>query len=162
MGATAGKHLTFSLHTEEYGLEILKVREIIGYQSITEMPQTADYVKGVINLRGMVIPVIDLRLKFVLPEAEVSDTTCIIVVEALKADQKKQVGIIVDSVSEVLDISDNMIEPPPEFGGSIDRSLILGMAKAESSIIILLNLDRVLFDRELEELSSNSDIPAAG
>lgn len=152
MKATAGKYLTFALHSEEYGLEILNVREIIGYMTPTQVPQTIHYIKGVINLRGQVIPVIDLRLKFGMPEADITEKTCIIVVEALKDGSRKQIGIIVDSVSEVLDVAENAIEPPPEFGSGIDRTLITGMAKMESKIIILLDIDRVLFDQAVEQL----------
>lgn len=151
MEAEAGKYLTFAVHTEEYALEILKVREIIGYMSITRVPLASDYVKGVINLRGQVIPVIDLRLKFGMPEAEVTEKTCIVVVEALKNEEKKQVGIIVDSVTEVLDISQDVMEPPPEFGSVVDRSLIVALAKVKKTIVILLNIDRVLSEEVLEE-----------
>ncbi len=152
MEAKAGKYLTFALHSEEYGLEILKVREIIGYMSITKVPRTIEHIKGVINLRGQVIPIIDLRLKFGMPEAEVTEQTCMIVVEALKNGVKKQIGIIVDAVSEVLDIPQEAMESSPDFGGSVDQSLIQGMAKIESNIIILLDIDRVLFE--------DGDIPA--
>lgn len=157
MEAKAGKYLTFALHTEEYGLEILKVREIIGYMAITTVPRTEECIKGVVNLRGQVIPIIDLRLKFGMPEAEVTDKTCIIVVEALKEGVTKQVGIIVDSVSEVLDVAQDAMEPAPEFGGAVDRSLILSMAKIETKIVILLNIDRVLFDEESSDLSDDSE-----
>ena len=153
MDAKAGKYLTFALQGEEYGLEILKVREIIGYMAITKVPRTAMYIKGVINLRGQVIPVIDLRLRFSMPEADVSDKTCIIVVEAMHEDVKKQVGIIVDSVSEVVDISGESMDAPPDFGVDINRSLITSIAKIGDSVKILLNIDRVLFDRALAELT---------
>lgn len=157
MEAEAGKYLTFVLHTEEYGLEILKVREIIGYMAITKVPRTDESIKGVINLRGQVIPIIDLRLKFGMPEAAVTEKTCIIVVEALKEGVTKQVGIIVDSVSEVLDVARVDMEPPPEFGGAVDRSLILSMAKVDAKIVILLNIDRVLFEADREALVAVED-----
>lgn len=153
--------MTFALHTEEYGLEILKVREIIGYMAITKVPRTEEFIKGVINLRGQVIPIIDLRLKFEMPEAEVTDKTCIIVVEALKDGVTKQVGIIVDSVSEVLDVAKSAMEVPPEFGGAVDRSLILSMAKIEDKIVILLNIDRVLFDEALMGIESQPEASLA-
>ena len=156
MAAThEGKYLTFTLGSEEYGLAILQVREIIGYMKVTEVPQVAHEMKGVINLRGQVIPVIDLRLKFGMPEADVTDTTCIIVVEALKEGQKKQIGIIVDSVSEVIDISAEAIEPPPEFGCTVDQSLIMAVAKIESRIIVLLNIDMVLFQEAFDALDTD-------
>ena len=149
MDAKEGKYLTFALHGEEYGLEILKVREIIGYMAITPVPRTVEHIKGVINLRGQVIPIIDLRLKFGMPEADVTEQSCIIVVESLKEGVIKQIGIIVDSVSEVHDIAQKMMEPPPEFSAAVDRSFILAMAKIESQIVMLLNIDRVLFDEVL-------------
>lgn len=155
MGNTySGKYLTFTLGQEEYGLAILQVREIIGYMAVTEIPQTAYEMKGVLNLRGQVIPVVDLRLKFGMPEADVTDTTCIIVVEALKKGAKKQIGIIVDSVSEVVDIAEEAIEPPPEFGSSVDCSLIMAMAKMDSRIIVLLNIDMVLFQDAFDALDT--------
>ncbi len=152
MDVKAGKYLTFALHTEEYGLEILKVREIIGYMAITKVPRTIGYVKGVINLRGQVIPIIDLRLKFGMPSAEVTEKTCIIVVESMDEGVEKQVGVIVDSVSEVLDIAQEVMEAPPEFTGEVDSSLMMGMAKVEGKIIILLNIERVLFG---DKIASN-------
>lgn len=158
MDAKAGKYLTFALQNEEYGLEILKVREIIGYMAITRVPRTAEYIKGVINLRGQVIPVMDLRVRFSMPEADVTDTTCIIVVEAMDDGVKKQVGIIVDSVSEVLDITNEDMDPPPDFGADIDRSLMLAIAKIGDAVKILLNIDRVLFDPALQDAVSGSEL----
>ncbi len=140
-----GKYLTFALGREGYGIEILKVREIIGYMDITSVPRTPDHVKGVINLRGQVISVIDLRSKFGMPTVERTDETCIIVVETTQsAGRKLSTGLIVDRVSEVLNIADNSIEPPPTFGSSVETDFILGMGKIGSSVKILLNIDRVL------------------
>jgi purine-binding chemotaxis protein CheW len=136
----AGKYLTFVLAEEEYGLEILKVREIIGVMDITSVPRTPDYVKGVINLRGKVIPVIDLRLKFSMSEAERTDQTCIIVVDV----DNIEMGIVVDEVSEVLDIDGDQIEDAPEFGSSVDTEFILGMGKAKDRVTILLHIGKVL------------------
>lgn len=144
-----GKYLTFKLCDEEYGLEILKVREIIGIMGITNVPQTPEYVKGVINLRGKVIPVIDLRLKFSLDSDEYTKETCIIVVDV----RGMLMGIVVDTVSEVLDITDKDIEPTPEFGSRIKTDFILGMGKVENEVKILLDIDRVL---------SNEDLALAG
>lgn len=144
-----GKYLTFSLADEEYGLEILKVREIIGVMSITEVPRMPDYMKGVINLRGNVIPVIDLRLKFGLEEAEYTEHTCIIVV-----DVGREIGIIVDTVSEVLDISGANIEPSPAMGGSVDTSFILGMGKVGDDVKILLEIDKVLSVKDMENVNA--------
>ncbi len=140
-----GKYLTFVLGSEEYGLEILKVREIIGVMEITTVPQTPVFIKGVINLRGKVIPVIDLRLKFGMPEAEPTEETCIIVVDIMGS----LMGILVDTVSEVLDINANQIEPAPAFGGSIDTNFILGMGKVKDRVEILLDINKVLSTEEL-------------
>ena len=118
------KHLTFKLANEEYGVEILRVREIIGVMNITAVPRMPVYMKGVINLRGKVVPVVDLRLKFGLDEIEHTEQTCIIVV-----DVGKEIGIIVDTVSEVLDIKDENVEPPPAMGGSVDTTFILEWAR---------------------------------
>jgi purine-binding chemotaxis protein CheW len=145
----AGKYLTFALGKEEYGLEILKVREIIGFMDITAVPQTPGYVKGVINLRGQVIPVIDLRAKFGMATAERTDETCIIVVEISQEGRKFSTGIVVDHVSEVLDIDEANIEDAPQFGGTVDSSIILGMGKVGENVKILLAIDRVLADAEL-------------
>jgi purine-binding chemotaxis protein CheW len=148
-----GKYLTFTLGQEEYGIGILKVREIIGMMEITYVPRTPDHVKGVINLRGKVIPVISLRSKFGIPEEEYTDRTCIIVVEILGAAGAIPIGIIVDSVSEVLNISGEDIEPTPTMGGSLDTQYILGMAKVKGKVKILLDIDRVLSTDEVSSLA---------
>jgi len=149
-----GKYLTFKLVDEEYGLEILKVREIIGLLPITGLPKTPSFVRGVINLRGKVIPVIDLRLKFDMDATEDTDQTCIIVVDVAGASGSIQVGIIVDSVSEVLDIKGEDIEDAPTFGTNVDTAFILGMAKAKGSVKILLNIQKVLSPEEIEHVAS--------
>lgn len=148
-----GKYLTFTLGQEEYGIGILKVREIIGMMEITYVPRTPDHVKGVINLRGKVIPVISLRSKFGIPEEEYTDRTCIIVVEILGAAGAIPIGIIVDSVSEVLNISGEDIEPTPTMGSSLDTQYILGMAKVKGKVKILLDIDRVLSTDEVSSLA---------
>ena len=119
-----GKYLTFALAHEEYGLEILKVREIIGYMDITAVPQTPHHVKGVINLRGQVIPVIDLRAKFGMETTEVTEETCIIVVEIAQDGLEFSTGIVVDHVQEVLDIAGEDIEEAPQFGSSVNTCLL--------------------------------------
>ncbi len=144
-----GKYLTFALSSEEYGLEILKVREIIGYISVTAVPQTPHYVKGVINLRGQVIPVVDLRAKFGMETTDVTDQTCIIVVEIHQGTRKFSTGIVVDHVQEVLDIAGESIEEAPQFGSSVDTNFILGMGKIGDSVKILLDIDKVLAGDEL-------------
>jgi purine-binding chemotaxis protein CheW len=150
-----GKYLTFALGSEEYGLEILKVREIIGFMEITAVPQTPAYVKGVINLRGQVIPVIDLRSKFGMQTADVTDETCIIVVEICQNGRKFSTGIVVDHVQEVLDIDGENIEEAPQFGASVDTDFILGMGKVGDSVKILLDIDKVLVGQELTQFAED-------
>jgi purine-binding chemotaxis protein CheW len=144
-----GKYLTFTLADEEYGIGILKVKEIIGMMAITSVPRTPEFVKGVINLRGKVIPVIDLRLKFGMDAIQYTDRTCIIVVEIDANDMTIQIGIVVDSVSEVLNIKEEEIEKTPSFGTSINTDYILGMAKIDSGVKILLDIDKVLSAEEI-------------
>lgn len=152
----AGKYLTFILGDEGYGLEILKVQEIIGMQEITKIPRTPHYVKGVINLRGKVIPIIDLRIKFGMPEQELTRKTCIIVVQVRRADSSLIIGIIVDEVSEVLNISGDQIEAAPSLGNRMDTHFILGMAKTESAVKILLDIDKVLSAEEMDALGNTA------
>jgi purine-binding chemotaxis protein CheW len=151
-----GKYLTFALGREEYGIEILKVREIIGYMNITAVPQTPPYVKGVINLRGQVIPVLDLRGKFGMPTAQTTEETCIIVVEISQQGRKLSTGIVVDHVSEVLDIAGANIEEAPQFGSAVDTTFILGMGKVGESVKILLDIDKVLTGTELAGIAAQA------
>lgn len=150
-----GKYLTFALGKEEYGIGILKVREIIGLMEITAVPHTPQYIKGVINLRGRVIPVIDLRLKFSMPAEEYTERTCIIVIEVQGETAAVQVGMLVDSVSEVLNVSGQDIEPAPSFGGNTETIFILGMAKVKGEVKILLDADRVVGAGELKLFEAN-------
>ncbi len=143
------KHLTFKLADEEYGIEIIKVREIIGVMDITAVPRMPSFMKGVINLRGKIIPVVDLRLKFDFEEIEHNKETCIIVVSV-----GREVGIIVDTVSEVLDISVNNIEPPSTMGKSVDSSFILGIGKVGDGVKILLDIDKVVTVDELADIEA--------
>ncbi len=149
-----GKYLTFALGHEEYGLEILKVREIFGYMNITAVPQTPPHVKGVINLRGQVIPVIDLRSKFGMEEVEVTEQTCIIVVEITQGSRNFQTGIVVDHVSEVLDIAESDIEDAPQFGSSVNTDFILGMGKIGETVKILLDIDKVLGGEDFDSFTT--------
>lgn len=150
MADKEGKYLTFSLAGEEYGIGILKVKEIIGIMPITVVPQTPKYIKGVINLRGKVIPVIDLRLKFSLSVADFTERTCIIVVEIAAGGRMIMMGIVVDSVSEVLNIKAADIEATPSFGTKLNTDYILGMAKTGGGIKILLDIDKILSVEELQ------------
>lgn len=150
----AGKYLTFQLGDEEYGIEILKVQEIIGIMNITRVPRTPPYVRGVINLRGKVIPVVDLRLAFGMPSKEYTGRTCIIVVQVTKASSEIVMGVIVDDVSEVANVNGEQIEPPPSFGAAVDNEFIHGMAKVNEKVLILLNIDRALSDDDLASVGA--------
>lgn len=150
----AGKYLTFELGDEVYGLEILKVQEIIGMMNVTAVPKTPEFVRGVINLRGKVIPVVDLRQKFEMDAKEDTERTCIIMVQvAYNEDQVVTMGVIVDEVSEVLDIETSQIEPPPALGADIDATYILGMGKVDDKVVMLLDVDRVLSTGEVAAVS---------
>jgi len=154
----AGKYLTFRLAVEEYGLEILKVREIIGLMDITSVPRTPEYIRGVINLRGKVIPVLDLKTKFNMGVTEETDETCIVVVEvAGKNNTSTQMGALVDAVSEVLDIQEQQIEDAPAFGTGVDTRFILGMGKVDNEVKILLDIDEVLTTADLSMIEGMSN-----
>jgi len=148
-----GKYLTFRLHEEGYGIEILKVREIFGMQEITSVPGVPGYVKGVINLRGRIVPVVDLRLKFGLSEAEYDKETCIIVISI----EDVLVGIIVDTVSEVVDIPADDIEQSPSFGAETPTEYLMGMGKVKERVIILLNVENVFSAQEIGSIGSSAD-----
>jgi purine-binding chemotaxis protein CheW len=150
--AREGKYLTFALGDEEFGIGIIKVKEIIGMMPIRPIPKTPEFVKGVLNLRGKVIPVIDLRLRFNLEAKAYDERTCIIVVEVREGSGSANMGVVVDSVNEVTSIKDEQVEPTPSFGVNLDTDHILGMAKAGDGVKILLDLDRVLGSRGLEQL----------
>jgi len=143
------KYLTFKLASEIYGLEILRVREIIGVLPITRVPRMPEHVRGVINLRGKVIPVIDLRIKFGMKKAEETSETCIIVVDAEDGSGDVLIGILVDSVSEVLDIGESNIEEAPEMDSTVETDYISGIGKAADKVIILLDIVRVLDNQQL-------------
>jgi purine-binding chemotaxis protein CheW len=139
-----GKYLTFALGNEEYSVPVLKVREIIKIMDITAVPQVPEYVKGVVNLRGKVIPVVDLRLKFGFPAADYTERTCIIVVEVALAAGRVMMGIIVDHVLDVLNVLADEIEETPQFGERVRTDYMKGVAKVKGTVKILLDLDRVL------------------
>lgn len=150
----SGKYLTFKLGSEEFGVRVMKVREIMGVQQITAVPQTPDYLLGVINLRGKVIPVIDLRLKFGLPAMEHTQRTCIIVVQVEGEASAILVGLVVDAVSEVLNLMSSDIEDTPDFGAKLSTPFILGMAKQKGKVKILLDIDRVVNTHEIAGLET--------
>ena len=149
----AGKYLVFQLGREEFGIRVLKVREIMGVQDITAVPHTPAHVKGVINLRGKVIPVIDLRLKFGMCEVEYNQRTCIIVVEVGGHESSMLMGIVVDGVAEVLSMTGTDIEDTPDFGSGLATPYLLGMAKIKGKVKILLEIDRVLTSQELGDIT---------
>ena len=151
--AQEGKYLSFVLGDEEYGLEILKVQEINGMMDITPVPRTPSHVRGVINLRGRVIPIICLRDHLKMPSVEQTEKTCVIVVQVQHHDAQMTVGIVVDEVSEVLNVERNQIEPAPSFGGGMETvDFITGMGKMDDRVVILLDIDRVLDGEELVEI----------
>ena len=152
-----GKFLTFLMANEKYGLEILKVREIMGMMDVTSIPTTPAFIRGVINLRGKVIPVVDLRLKFGIEAKEDTQRTCIIVVHLTHTAQEMTMGIIVDEVSDVLDIDRNQIEPPPSFGANIRTDFILGMGKVDQKVMTMLDIDRVLTEQEVSLVESSAE-----
>lgn len=151
--ANANKFLSFCLGSEQYGVEILRVREIIGLIAITPLPQAPEYVKGVMNLRGRIIPVIDLRAKFGLDSVEATKETCIIVMDGGDGSgDAVAMGVVVDSVREVQDIARESIEPAPAFGCSVPLDYIQGMGKVKDRVIVLLNIAKVLKTEGVEEL----------
>lgn len=152
MTMKTGKYLTFTLADETYGVGILKVKEIIGMMPVTSVPRTPEFVKGVINLRGKVIPIIDLRLKFSMEAIDYTDRTCIVVVEIDSDDNMVLIGIVVDAVSEVLNIKEEEIEETPAFGTKMNTAYILGMAKTDGGVKILLDIDKVLSHEEIQML----------
>ena len=141
-GDLAGKYLTFHLGGEFYGLEIMKVQEIIGIMNITKVPKTPDFVRGVINLRGQVIPVVDMHTKFSLMQVDDTEKTCIIVVQVEQESDVITLGVIVDEVSEVMDIKGEQIEPPPSFGANLEADFILGMGKLEDKAVAFVSDQR--------------------
>ncbi|MDD2706887.1 MAG: chemotaxis protein CheW [Verrucomicrobiae bacterium] len=152
--ALAGKYLTFLLGKESYGIGVLRVREIIRMQETTSIPQLPPFVKGVINLRGKVIPVIDLRVKFNLPQVEVTERTCIVVVQVNMGGGKSAwMGLVVDAVEEVAQIGQGEIEDTPDFGMKLSTNYILGMAKIKGVVKTLLDIDQVVAAETIELIS---------
>ena len=146
----AGKFLTFFLAGEEYGLEILKVHEIIGILPITRVPRTPEFIRGVVNLRGKVIPIVDLRAKFGMPTTDDAQETCIIVVQV----KGVQIGVVVDKVSEVANINEADVEPPPSFGADVPTDFLLGLGKSNGRVRLLLDIDQVLSTAEIVQIDA--------
>ncbi|KMY66787.1 chemotaxis protein CheW [Desulfocarbo indianensis] len=147
-----GKYLTFTLHNEEYGIAILEVKEIIGLMEITTIPKMPRFIKGVINLRGQIIPVVDLRLKFGMEAMEHDQRTCIVVVEVPGLKGRNAMGLLVDAVNDVANIHEEEVENTPSFGIELDTSFILGVAKSGDRVRMLLDISKVLADQELEQV----------
>lgn len=152
-----GKYLTFELGDESYGLQIYRVQEIIKMQEVTKIPRTPKCVEGVINLRGKVIPVIDMRKAFGMEERETSRETCIIIIQVQRGETSAILGVVVDSVAEVLDIGSEEIEPAPSFGAQVETQFILGMAKTKDSVKILLDINKVVDEEVLSSLTHTTD-----
>ncbi len=138
------QYLTFLIRGEEYAVPILRVKEIIEYESLTRVPTTPLHVRGVMNLRGAVLPVIDLAAKFGCPETETTRTTCIVIVETRHNDDLLVVGVLADGVSQVVDILPGAIEPPPPFGTNVRVDFLVGMGKLDGRLVLVLDIDRVL------------------
>ncbi len=146
------KYLTFHLANEDYGIDIAFVTEIIGIQKITEVPDMPECIRGVINLRGKVIPVMDVRLRFKLEEREYDERTCIVVVDI----NDNAVGLVVDEVSEVADIPEAQVEPPPRSGKGKSSRYLKGLGKIGDEVKILLNIEKLLYDEELEQIATST------
>ncbi len=151
-----GKYLTFNLMDEFYGVNVEHILQIIAIPDITKIPKTPNFVKGVINLRGKIIPVIDLRLKFKLPEQEYNDRTSIVIIKIKAEHSEIFIGIIIDKVLEVLDIHAEDIENTPAFGVKLDTEFILGMAKVKNKVVTLLNIDKILTETELTQIENTN------
>jgi len=150
-----GKYLTFCLSKEDYGIPILQVREIIGMMEITQVPKTPSFVKGVINLRGKIIPIMDLRLKFGMEEIDYTERTCIIVVEVQLKQMKRTMGIVVDMVSEVVNINQSEIEAAMDYGATVDGDFLTGMGKVKGKVVMLLNIEKIVNNEEMINVLDN-------
>ena len=155
MAITDQKLLTFSLGGEGYGVSILKVKEIIGMLDITSVPRTPDFIKGVINLRGKIIPVMDLRIKFGMDEQTYNERTCIIVVEIELKGNQRLIGVVVDMVSEVVNILASDIEPPPEYGSKVEHNYILGIGKIKDRVVIIVDINEIFQCEDVIKILEN-------
>ena len=151
------QYLTFKLDEELFAFDIAKVREVLDFTSITEVPQTPDYLRGVINLRGGVVPVMDIRLKFGMSMGQQTVNTCIIIVEVEMDGEKVVMGALVDAVQEVLDLLPDQIEPPPRIGTKLNSAFLLGMGKVEDQFIMILDIDKIFTGDELEMVKDLDD-----
>ncbi len=158
--SNANQYLTFTLDNEQYAISVAKVREVLEHTKITKLPRTAEFMKGIINLRGAGVPVIDLRLKFGLPETPLTKDTSIIVMEVESKDGNVVVGALADAVHEVVDIEEKAIEPAPRFGTRLAAEFIKGVGKREDSFIIILDIDRIFNAEEINVLSAGKEAEA--
>ncbi len=158
--ARAGQYLTFVTAGEEYAVGILKVKEIVEYGAVTAVPNTPGWIRGVTNLRGSVVPVIDLAVKFALPASRISKFSCIIITEVMSEGEMLTLGVLADSVSQVLDISDDDIEDPPPFGTRVKLEYLLGMGRMGQKFCLILNIDKVLSTDELLAVVESADAAA--
>lgn len=154
---TTKQYLTFNLDKELFTVDVSRAQEVLEFKSITRVPQTPDFMRGVINLRGSVVPVVDLRLKFGMSETENTVDTCIIVVELTLEGENTVLGVLADSVQEVIDLNPDEIEPPPKIGSSIKTDFIVGMGKKDSNFVIILNFDRVFSIEEMESVKAGKE-----
>ena len=152
------QYLTFELDEEIFALSISKVREVLDYTSVTKVPQTPDFMRGVINLRGSVVPVVDLRLKFGLAKTEQTVNTCIIITEIDTGGETIVLGALADSVQEVLDLEPDQIEPAPRIGTRLRTEFIRGMGKRDEQFIIILDIDKIFSDDELTQVQTTSEV----
>ena len=158
--ATSGgaeQYLTFILAGEEYGVDILRVQEIKGWDEVTPIPNTPDYVKGVINLRGAIIPIVDLRQRFGMDELDYGPTTVMIILTVQNDERERIMGVVVDAVAEVYNINGAELQPPPEFGGVIKTEFLRGLASIEEKMIIVLDIDHLLNAKEMQQLNTTTE-----
>ncbi len=159
--AKPGQYLTFFLSGEEYAAGILKVREILEYRVLTRVPMTPPWVRGVLNLRGGVVPVVDMAVKFGLPETEITPLTCVVIVEIEFEGETSVLGLMIDAVSRVIDLTADQIEPAPVFGTRVHTQYLLGLGTLGETLLLILNIDRLLASDELMEVSAIDQSPGA-
>ncbi len=156
-GGEADQYLTFILNNEEYGVDILRVQEIKGWDRVTPIPNTPEYIKGVINLRGTIVPIVDLRQRFGLAPLEYGPTTVVIVLRVRSDERERVMGVVVDAVSEVYNVADDELQDAPEFGGAIAVQFVRGLATIDEKMIILLDIDHLLNSNELALLETSGE-----
>lgn len=159
---TGAQFLTFSLDGEEYGVEILRVQEIKGWMPVTRVPNTPEYMQGVLNLRGTIVPIIDLRMRFNLAVAEYTPVTVVIVLTIIDGESRRTLGVVVDGVSDVVTVDRSELKPPPDFGTNVDTDFIDGIATVDEKMIMLLDIDRLLSSEELQDINASTEQAGTG